>query len=297
MLDLFHLTGELARADVQIYNRPSLPFNDTQWMTWQKKPRGVSMAHIIILAGGAVGGAGFAGVAASARGGGGGGGGASCTRLTVPIFLLPDRLYVQVGAGGLLGVVNGPSYVSVAPNTTGSNVIAHTYAPGQGGSGTASAGGAGGAATSYSVESNMIFTGLGCWASIGGQAGGAGGAHTGANGTDVALYTGGAPAMGGTGGGGTTSADFRGGDITGAGWLGEQKPASGVAGSVPGSGGAIIWNPLFFMGGVGGGSSDAGVGGAGGIGGYGSGGGGGGGGTTGGVGGAGGGGLVIIITW
>jgi hypothetical protein len=103
--------------------------------------------------------------------------------------------------------------------------------------------------------------------------------------------------MGGTGGGGTTSADFRGGDITGAGWLGEQKPSTGVAGSTPGSGGYICWNPLYFMGGVGGGSSNTGVGGVGGPGGYGSGGGGGGGGTVGGAGGNGGGGLVIVISW
>jgi hypothetical protein len=302
MRDLFHLSGPWAKGDVQIFNHADTT-NALQWATWQK-PRGVTMSYMIGIGPGGGGGGGFTGIAGSARGGGGGGGSGGCTALTCPTAFLPDSLKVFIAPPGV-GVLSGSAgtgdglvvFFGNVLATMPTNRLIRCAATTAATSGTGAAGGAAGGASGNSIFSETIFAGLGVAAFIGGQAGGAGGSQAGANGTDVALNTGSAPTMGGTGGGGTTSADFRGGDITGAGWLGEQKPSTGVAGSTPGSGGYICWNPLYFMGGVGGGSSNADVGGNGGNGGYGCGGGGGGAGTTGGRGGDGGSGLVVIISW
>src|SRR6266699_1973257 len=65
------------------------------WQVWAK-PRGCSMVYIHAWAGGG----GLTGAAAAARGGGGGGGSAAASHFLCPAFLLPDRLFVQVGKGG-----------------------------------------------------------------------------------------------------------------------------------------------------------------------------------------------------
>jgi hypothetical protein len=104
--------------------------------------------------------------------------------------------------------------------------------------------------------------------------------------------------MGGTGGGGTTAADFAGGPITAiaGSFLSEQRPAQAAAGS-NGGGSAQSWEPFFSFSGMGGGSSNAAAGGEGGNGAYGSGGGGGGAGVGGSRGGNGGNGIVVITCW
>ena len=105
--------------------------------------------------------------------------------------------------------------------------------------------------------------------------------------------------MGGTGGAGTTNADFQGGAYTAVAGsvISDYRPLPGAAGSFNGSTAYQLLKPLFSFGGIGGSSSNTGVGGNGGHGAYGAGGGGGGGGTTGGRGGDGGNGIVIIISW
>lgn len=305
MLDTLHLPWP-TRADVQAFNRPST-VTDTQWMTWQK-PRGAAMLHILCIGGGGGGGGGFTGIAGSARGGGGSGGSAGVTRVTIPAFLLPDSLYIQVGAGGQ-GVGSGGgtagsgvlSYVAVAPSTTIANVVALSGAAGAGGggTGTAAAAGAAGAAGTVAVIGSMPLCGSGQFAFIAGQIGVIGGAVAGANGTAIDIPTTSVLCQAGSSGAGTTSANFAGGAFTasGAAYLSEQRPAAPAAGSNNGSGGPQIWEPFFSFGGGGGSSANAGVGGTGGNGAYGAGGGGGGGGTTGGRGGNGGSGLVIIIAW
>lgn len=103
------------------------------------------------------------------------------------------------------------------------------------------------------------------------------------------------PISSGAGGGGTTSADFAGGAVTGAGRC--PTIPGGIAGSFPGNpgyAGPIL--PPTFCGGSGGGSSNTGAGGAGGDGAAGSGGGGVGAGTLAGVGGRGGDGFAYV-TW
>jgi hypothetical protein len=105
--------------------------------------------------------------------------------------------------------------------------------------------------------------------------------------------------MGGSGGAGTTAADFAGGIITAItnSYLSEIRSAGAAAGSFDGPSGFLSRNPFFSFAGLGGGASNAGIGGNGGNAAPGSGGGGGGGGTTGGVGGRGGDGIVIITCW
>jgi hypothetical protein len=290
------------KSDVKIYNRPSVNPN-TEWFTWQK-PHGSTMIFMYCIGGGAGGGGGESGIAGSARGGGSGGGSSAVSRLLVPAFMLPDTLYIQVGKGGLGGTagVAGASgvlsFVSIAPNFTNTNnLLASGTAEPTGGAGGGSGASSGG--TVASVGNTMPRAGLGVVDAVAGWGGVTGGASSGQAGASHDLPNTSVPTMGGTGGGGTTSADFAGGGINqiSNSYLTERAPKSAAAGSNHGSSGYVIWNPFFSYGGLGGGSSNTGVGGNGGYGGNGSGGGGGGGGTTGGRGGDGGSGLVMIASW
>ena len=303
MLDFGFLPAG-SRADVQVFDRVATVTN-LQWLTWEK-PRGVSMVYAVALGGGAGGGGGFTGIAASARGGGGSGASGGVALVLIPAILIPDVLFVQVGAGGA-GVGSGGgtagsgliSHLSVAPdNGTTNLVISSSLAgPGGGGTGTAAAVGAAGAVSTNSNLGN--WQGLALGSRVGnGQVGVAGGAVAGAIGTAQTIPTG-LPIMAGAGGAGTTSADFAGGAITGvaSSRVSEARPATPAAGSFDGSAGPQLWKPFFSFGGCGGSASNAGVGGRGGDGAIGAGGGGGGGGTTGGRGGDGGPGLVVIVSW
>ena len=301
----FDLPKDL-KADVQIFNLPTTVTN-LQWHPWER-PYGKTMCHIICIGGGGGGGGGFTAAAAAARGGGGGGGSSGVTRVTIPLFLLGDRLYIQVGAGGR-GVGSGGgtagsgvlSYVVVYPHNTASNVVAVSGAAGAtgGGTGTGAAVGAAGAAGTIAAIGAMPLAAAGQFSFIAGRVGIAGGAVAGAAGTPTDIPTSSALTCGGAGGAGTTSANFAGGgyNTLANSLLSLNAPVGPAAGSNDGGGGYMLWKPLFSFAGCGGSSSNAGVGGAGGNGGYGSGGGGGGGGTTGGRGGDGGSGLVIIISW
>lgn len=307
MLDLYGLPGVLPGVDskVQIFNRPSTVTN-IEWMTWLR-PRGVTMASVFCIGGGGGGGGGFTGAASSARGGGGSGGSSGHARGVLFLNQL-ERLYIQVGAGGV-GVGSGGgqapsgvlSWVGVFPDTTSQNMICQSGAVAATGgtTGTGAAGGAAGAASTVGTIANANFSSLGAFLFIAGQVGVSGGSQAGANGTGITFQNNGLICTSGTGGGGTTSADFQGGAFAALAntYISEQRPATPAAGSFDGSGGAAIWNPPYFFGGGGGSSSNTGVGGKGGNGAHGGGGGGGGGGTTGGRGGDGGNGLVIITCW
>ena len=310
MLDVFGLPSRFA-GDVQIFNIPST-VNQVQWHTWLK-PRGVNMLHMIAIGGGGGGGGGFTATAGSARGGGGSGGCSGISRLTIPAIFVPDRLYVQVGAGGQ-GVGSGGgtagsgvlSYVVAAISTatpgtvqaTNVMLVSGAAAAAGGGTGTGAAVGALGAAGTIATIAAMPLGHMGHFNLIAGTAGVAGGAVAGANGTAQSIPTA-TPFWGATGGAGTTSADFAGGAFTAQAdsLLSEMRPATPAAGSNPGASGLTIWAPFYSWGGGGGSAANSSAGGAGGNGGYGCGGGGGGGGTTGGRGGDGGSGLVIIIGW
>jgi hypothetical protein len=304
MFDAMHLPNVMNGADVQIFRAPG------QWQTWVK-PRGKSMVSILAIGSGAGGGGGFSGASGTARGGGGGGGSGGVTRVQMPILALPDLLFCFVGAGGAggnagtAGSAGQSSLVSVAPNQTGAhnNIVFASWAvAGGGGAGTASSAGTAGAAATV-APSQYALTTLGSWQSSAGHIGAVGGAQTGAVGASITpSSTLQFIAFGGTGGGGTTSANFAGGTFNGNAWL--PTNAGGIAdGGKGGDGfevkpnGLCVPMPIVSVPGTGGGSSNTSVGGAGGFGGIGSGGGGGGGGTTGGRGGNGGHGLVMIVSW
>jgi len=304
MLDTLHLP-ENTRTNVQMFTRPSTVTN-VQWQTWQK-PRGTSMIHILCIGGGGGGGGGFTGVAASARAGGGGGGSSGVTRVIIPSICLPDRLYIQVGAGGQGAGSGGAatvavlSMIGVYPSNAPANIVALSGGAGAnpGGTGTGTTAGAGGTGSSIAIIASMPLCGSGVVTLIGGQTGAVGGAAAGAVGGSIPIPVTSTLCQAGSGGAGVTGTDFAGGlftDIAGT-WLAEQRPATPAAGSNSGSGGVQIWQPFFSFGGGGGSSSNTGVGGNGGNGAIGSGGGGGGGGTTGGRGGNGGSGIVIITSW
>lgn len=293
-------------TDVQVFVGSSTVTN-TQWRTWRKPP-GKTMCSILCIGGGAGGGGGFTRAAAAAGGGGGSGGSSGQSSVTIPLFFLPDTLFIQAGAGGI-GVGSGggtagsgiQSYVAIAPNTTATNVVALSGNAGGlgGGTGTGAAVGAAGTAGTIATIANMPLAAAGQYTLLAGQIGVAGGAVAGAVGTAQAIPATGLRCMAGSGGAGTTSADFAGGLFTAitSSWLSEQRPATPAAGSNPGSGGTQYWKPFFGFGGGGGSSSNTAAGGAGGNGAYGCGGGGGGAGTTGGKGGDGGAGIVIIVSW
>lgn len=296
-------------ADVRVFNANGSTNN---WQVWEK-PRGCSMVFMLAVGSGGGGGGGFTGSSGANRGGGGGGGSGALTKLLVPAFCLPDRLYVQIGLGGLASTGSGvagsngaSSFISamvgfatgVASNSINLFLASGATTPATGGgAGTGAAlGGAGAAEAPSVVTTNCKLAGTGMFVSQAGGNGGAGGAHTGGVGSAVTAVN--FIFCGGAGGGGVTGADTAGGAITGQGPI--PTVPGGAAGTNNGLTGTLLMGSLFPLcgtGGSGGGGSNGGAGGRGGDGAIGSGGGGGGAGTTGGGGGRGGDGLVIICAF
>lgn len=265
------------------------PSGTNAYLTWDK-PAGANMITIIMAGAGGGGGNGHSAASGTARGGGGGGGSGELARITVPAWMLPDRLYVFVGAGGV--GAGTASRVSVIPSTAAANTILTANGGGAGGNGLVGAAGAAGAAGTVSTSANAILSAWGIPVFTAGQAGTIGGVHTGATPAALTPYSV-SFLSGGSGGGGVTATPFAGAAINAvAPW---PLIPGGVADGGVGSPGRVLWSPTLFTGGTGGGSSNTGPGGPGGQGGPGCGGGGGGGGTTGGAGGRGGNGFVWII--
>ena len=240
--------------------------------------------NMIIVGPGGNGGAGFTAAAAAARGGGGSGASGGITRVQISALVLPRVIYVNPG------FVSVASYVGLQPANVSASNIGLANAGGNGGTGTGAAGGAPGTAAAASSLTAAIGSWVGVHEFTAGLAGIIGGAQTGVAGGNITWGSLGISQ--GASGGGTTSADFAGGNVTGAGLM--PTNPGGAAGSNNGNPGYSRQEFLIGQGGSGGGSSNAGVGGAGGDGAPGCGGGGGGGGTTGGAGGAGGKGFILI---
>lgn len=314
MLDFNDIVTNV-KGDRQVFQATGYSATPTNfyWQTWTK-PRGVNFVHIFCLGGGGGGNAGSSGGA-----GGLGGGGGTASRALFPAWVLPNTLFVQVGAGGSGGtpsaapLVGGVSLVTLWPSSvlTPANNILLRANGGQISSGAnpavpisastvAQSNLAALAVTSFSIGSgatDAVSTG-GRGATAIGQGGTAGGSGAttvntaGGNGLAYVVGIGNATRNdnttipGGTGGAGTG--------------VGGQNGGNGTSGFV------LVPNTFFWIGGLGGGGAGRGsgtatsVGGTGGDGAYGSGGGGGGGGSTvalGGSGGKGGDGLVIISSW
>lgn len=287
------------------------------WQTWQK-PRGFTMCSMYAIGPGGGGGAG--GLSTNAGGGGGGGSG-GISRLTIPLFLLPDTIYIRVtpgssggrtrttaGTGEAGGVTfsAASSLVSIYPSTTAAYLFLLANAGGNGGGGTTSpgAGGAGSAAT-VATTADCPLSQLGSNLFIAGNAGTNGGSTSGGinivQGTASQIY-------GGTGGGACGSSNTSGGSINA---LASTPFIASPGGSATNPGGVgsngFAWSTIFpgkIYGGTGGGGAATGQGGNAGHGcGIGAGGGGGGGGYSSagsprsGAGGNGGPGCVIIQCW
>ena len=309
MLDVFGI------PDSGSYNKIFYP-NSGSWEMWQK-PSQVKFIYFYVLGAGGAGGGGRTG--SINTGGGGGGGGSSAISIGLyPSFVLPDRLYIQVGVGSAgaapnTGAASGAlSYVSVEPNTTALNIVMQSgdTAAGGGGGGTTSLGGVAGAAGAVWTYTNNPMTYMGMVTSIIGQAGAAGGG-TASAGVSITPTL---PVTGGAGGGGESSnaSSFIGGNINGSGFFttipgGTNDIAGsrsdGKAGYTPiiPTTETNLSNVMFFTGGSGGGGTNSASinAGQGGNGSYGSGGGGGGASyqATGGKGGRGGDGLILITCW
>lgn len=294
----------------------------TSWQVWTK-PTNISVIYMYVIGSGGSGGGGRTG-GNNSGGGGGGGGSSSITVAVYPASLIPDTLYVSVGAGragsgaGTGGLTGALSYVSIQPNTTAINILAQSgnAAAGGGGGGTntgSGAGAAGTAGTAWTFTNNPLAL-MGLVTTLVGQAGAAGGTNVSTDGGSITPTQ---PVTGGAGGGGVTSGGANprnGGDIVGSGFLptingGVLNGAtaalkagdSGFMGIKPTTE-SYLNLPMMYTGGAGGGSTGTAtltVGGTGGNGSYGSGGGGGGAsyGSTGGTGGRGGDGLVLISCW
>lgn len=278
----------------------------SSWQPWQK-PHGAKNVYIFCIGGGGGGQAGSGGVSETSRAGGSGGAASGYSFGSFSSCLLPDNLYVNVGAGGAGGVGGsstgangGAGSISYVSFTTSAAVTQDILIS----SGNAAAGATNGsvntpaAGTVWSFASGYIMPFIGSLFYNQGSNGTPAGTGTGlgASVTISNIVTGGA-----AGGGVTVSTTYPGGNITGGGFF--NSILGGGPGGFAGSSGyfgplnLFVRSPLFFPGGAGGGSINSGSGGEGGSASYGSGGGGGGAGTTGGSGGKGGDGLVIITCW
>ncbi len=310
MLDVFNLISN-SKADISVFTNATVTATSAIGVPWVR-PRGVSMAFVLCVGGGAGGGGGFTGLAANDKGGGGGGASSSTNCALVPLFLLPETLYVYVGAGGaggasgVAGLIGQNSTVSTSPiNPTLEWVVtsrsrSSTKEPNGGQPGTAVAAGSAGSASGQ-ASPPMGF----CLASqfSNGSAGSAGGAALGGAGAAQTISISNSSAEvcgGGAGGAGTTGTSTAGGSYTAiaASLISEARAAAPAVGSFNGSGGFQMANLFYNFGGCGGSAPGAtGLGGNGGNGVNGSGGGGGGAGSTAGRGGDGGNGFVVIICW
>ena len=308
MLDFTHLMNSQS-SDVQIFDSPA-PIGAVQWSVWTK-PRGVSMVYVFCVGAGG-GGAGGQTISATAGAGGGGGGSSAQSSGLFPAIVLPDILYVRVGAGGAGGAANSSGTVG-----SNSNVAIYPFASMVGNSGgqliyataggnglwAANVGGTGGTAGGASILTQMPLAGLGATYLTAGQAGTSGAANTATAGSNGVYPNNGLLVTGGCGGAGcSVSANAAGGNIPTAAFSFQQLINGGAAGTggvagQTGSNGISILKPFQFTGAGGGGSCFNGAGGSGGLGGIGSGGGGGAPGVPAGIGGSGGNGLVIIVSW
>lgn len=262
MLDLSHIPTGWSSTDIQYFYGAGTAAGEV-WQVWQK-PRGKKMIDILLLGKGGNGGTGVVGANNSAAGGGGGGSGGQ-TRLTMPLHLLPDVLYLSLA--GQSATTTLASYISIAPKLTAgagaptaNDTLMIANGGGNGGNASGATAGAAGAAGAVATAATMPL-GWQYAGALAGQAGIIGG--TAVAGAALTLPTTGLLVTGGTGGGGlpaAASVGAAGGNITGAGVFptiaggagsstATIAPANGASGLRP------VPNLVYFMGGVGSGST------------------------------------------
>lgn len=145
---------------------------NTSWMPWTK-PVGKTMAFMIAIGAGAGGGGGRVNAPQFQAGGGGSG---AITCLEIPLFLLPNTIYIQIGVGGTganpgsLGGAGGAgalTYISTQPSNAAANLILISGAAAATGGGAPVAG----TASTIATATSAILMNLGVWTSIAGQNG------------------------------------------------------------------------------------------------------------------------------
>ena len=203
MLDFSHLPGQYGSADVQMIVGSAVA-SGNMYQTWQK-PRGKSMCNIVLVGRGGNGGTGVIGANSVSAGGGGGGSGAQ-TSITLPLWAIPDVLYLVL-AGQSVGAAFSSSYISTQARLaagTGTPVANDTLVVagngGNGGNGAAGTAGGGGSGGGIGTAAAMPLGWAWLDAVIAGQAGIAGGAAVTA--ATLTLPATGLWVTGGTGGGG-----------------------------------------------------------------------------------------------
>ena len=305
MIDMFNTPSDKVSAQVFYFAGAGA------WQMWQK-PTNATFVYMFVIGGGSGGGGGRTSAILGATGGGGGAS-SSTTHAVYAANMIPDTLYLQVGAGGAggvnqgTGVAGGLSYVSFDPDTTAINILLQSGAAGatggigSGSSSTGATGGTGGTSWGFATAINGN---IGLVDSNPGQNGtaGTGSGASPQNLTFTTILSGGAGG-GAVSGGGTT---YNGGSILASSITPLLSPGVMNAADSTAIGSHGVTNlfgntqsPMFFTGGAGGAatSTTARKAGAGGNGAYGCGGGGGGGAynATGGDGGKGGDGLIMIV--
>jgi len=223
------------------------------------------MAHILLVGKGGNGGNSVAGAASTAAGGGGGGSGGQVS-IMVPLWAIPDRLFLSLA--GHSATTTLASYITIGLKLTagaGAPVVNDTliYANGGGNGGNASGATAGavGAAGAISAAATMPLGWQWLDSALAGQAGIIGGVAV--SGANLTLPTTGLMVTGGTGGGGLPAAaasGTNGGNFTVAGvFPAHAGGAAQATATNPANTGSHGYRPvagsLYGYGGTGGGST------------------------------------------
>jgi hypothetical protein len=283
----------------------------TSWVSWSI-PRNASMVKIVCQGAGAAGSGAFLAASGTTGGGGGGGGSGATAALIIPARWLPATLFLLIGVGGVgtsvSATAGGGGALSVVSDQPGiltlqdivltSGSVAATSSVTQA---TTSNGATAGVAETVATLTGQLWSGLGVWSAVAGQAGAAGGSSAAAGGS-VTWGGAGLLVSGGAGGAGkTVNTGHAGGNITGAGKIPTLTGGAASTNTAAGNGTGGFQSslrPYLGTGGAGGGSAGTtGTGGGGGQGGWGSGGGGNGSGPSALASGNGGPGFIIISWW
>ena len=191
MLDFSHIPTPYGAATVEYFQG-----DGNSVKTWQK-PRGKTMCHILAVGAGGNGGNGAVGANSTAAGGGGGGSGGQ-TSLLMPLWALPDTIYLALGFS-----INGVR-ISIFPDAVANNQLVVVPAGGNGGNAAGATAGAAGTAGAASAANQMPLGFQWVETALAGQAGIIGG--TTVAGAALTLPVTGLLVTGGTGGGGLPAA-------------------------------------------------------------------------------------------
>ncbi len=258
MFDLLHIPNDTGSGLVQTFMGNAQAVG-TAWNTWTK-PRGKTMLSIVLVGAGGNGGTGVVG-ANSAAGGGAGGQSGAITTLVLPLWAVPNVLFLSLAGLKPTATANFASIITFAPVNTANNVLAFARGGLHGGNASAGTGGTVGTAAAIATAANMPLGWLYTLQVLASQVGAAGGAAVTA--ANLALPTTGAFVTGGTGGGGLPAGGAtgtNGGNLTGAGFIPSVPGGAGSAtATVPaawGSSGCIPGpGQLYRLGGTGGAST------------------------------------------